>query len=138
MPRVAAIFSALLLMFMCSQASAAEQNFHDQPEFTQQELQQFLKDFPAFREWAVNSKDTSSPVVTDADEPSFVWSPQAEAYLRENTGWAPERFFYVMTHVFAGRTVLRHGSQVTGDNRPPDMPVVSDAELDLIRTLMPN
>jgi hypothetical protein len=43
-----------------------------------------------------------------------------------------------MTHVFAGRTVLRHGSQVTGDNRPPDMPVVSDAELDLIRTLMPN
>ncbi|MFV0422820.1 hypothetical protein [Oleidesulfovibrio sp.] len=134
-----AAISAFFVFVFCltsMAAFAADPDFHKQPPFTGEELKQFMTDFPAYREWAIANKDSSGPAVASGNIPSFNWTLGAETYLKKNTSWEPSRFFYVMTHVFAGFEIIKFGDMVTGENRPPDMPVVPDSELVLLKPLL--
>ncbi len=123
----------LLLALTYATAFAADPAFHKQPQFTKSELKQFMQDFPAFQRWAHQTNDTSGPTLAAGGIPSFQWTPQAAAFLQQNTQWEPRRFFYVMTHTFAGMTILTQKTEITEKNRPETMPEVPAAELEMIK-----
>lgn len=124
-----------LVLGLLLHAQAMAKPFHDQPPMANAEVERFVKDFPAFKQWMYDSKLNSSsarPVVDKEGNPSFVWNENVVGWF-EGKEWTPERFFYVMTHCSAGISLILHEDEFKGANRPPDMPLISDYELNLVR-----
>lgn len=126
---------ALVVLFLVTQSLAFAGSFHDQPPMTNADVEQFAKDFPSFKQWMFENKitaDSARPTVDAAGNPSFLWDEKVAPWF-VGKAWTPERFFYVMTHCSAAVSVMRQGDALKGANRPADMPVVSEYEINLVR-----
>jgi hypothetical protein len=97
---------------------------------TEQELLRFIGDLPVYRAWARQARELAHPGLGDDGRPTFVYSAQAAARVKE-FGWEPKRFFCVMGRAAAALAMQEHGNP--GTERPVDMPVVSPAEFNLVR-----
>lgn len=132
--------ACMLLFVVCGQGAVAGtvRDFHDQPPMTNEEVERFCADFSSFRMWMVQhelGRSAARPDVDAQGNPTFIWTAAVEPWFAERD-WKPERFFYVMTHCSAGMMVLLHPDAFAGDNRPPDMPEISEYELNLVRQYM--
>ncbi len=120
----------LLTVMLVALPLGAAAEFYDQQPVSEEELLKFIKDLPQYLAWARQHKEQAHPALDAQGRPDFVYSPQAAARA-EQLGWKAERFFCVMGRTAAamvlagGRTALR--------DKPVDMPMVSPAELNLVR-----
>ncbi|GFM38342.1 hypothetical protein [Desulfovibrio psychrotolerans] len=126
---------SVVLLLCAGQVFAAqegEKGFHDQPPMTNAEVERFIADFPAFKQWMMHEGGDAQPVVDAKGQPSFLWDAKTAVWF-SGKEWTPERFFYVMTHCSAAVALIRFGSELAGDKRPPDMPVIDEYEMNLVR-----
>lgn len=133
--RLLGAFVAVVLLLCGGQAVAAQggdKGFHDQPPMTNAEVEQFIADFPAFKQWMMREGGDAQPVVDAKGRPSFLWDAKTATWF-SGRKWTPERFFYVMTHCSAAVALIRFGDELAGDKRPPDMPVIDEYEMNLVR-----
>ncbi|WBF68297.1 hypothetical protein LN040_04120 [Desulfovibrio subterraneus] len=129
------IFILAFMAVLLVQTQVQAKSFHEQPPMTNAEVEQFIKDFPGFKQWMYDSKlnaQAARPVVDKDGNPSFVWDDTVAKWF-EGKSWTPERFFYTMTHCSAAIALVLHGDKLTGANRPPDMPYINDYEMNLVR-----
>lgn len=125
----------LALFLLTAPHAHAAGGFYDQPPFDGAELSRFIDDFPRFRDWAKRAPDLGEaphPAVDANGQPGFAYSANAAAEV-ERMGWKPERFFCLMGRSAAALAVIEEGDALTGANRPADMPLVTDAETELVR-----
>ncbi len=87
-----------VVFFVAAQDVAVEE------PFTKGELKRFLADWPAFVSWAENKGEQYQNL--EAPGAGGRWSREMEEYLG-GTGWKPERFFYVLSHVTYGMLVVQ-------------------------------
>lgn len=135
MNKVFRVFGIMIVLLLMTAPSAFAVSFHDQAPMTNAEVEQFAKDFPAFKQWMFENKvtaESAKPTVDASGNPSFIWDDQVAAWFLGKE-WTPERFFYVMTHCSAAISIIRKGDALTGANRPADMPAISEYEMNLVR-----
>ena len=120
--------AAFLLLLV--QEGWAKSVYEDQPPVTDKELVAFMEILPHFRAWAASSKEEAHPSVSRG-KADFVYSPKAAEWVKLR-GWDPVRFFCVMGRAAAALSLVEEGSDVSG-KRPPDMPSVTQQELELVR-----
>ena len=116
-----------------SQTKAPATVYENQPPVQEKELLSFLELLPAFRSWAQAHQEEAHPVLRQG-KADFLYSPRAARWVTEH-GWQPVRFFCVMGRMAAALVIVAEGNDM-GNTRPPDMPGVSDSELELARRHM--
>ncbi len=104
--------------------------YDKQPDIVEKELSGFLDLLPAFRSWAQANHEEAHPQLTKGMA-DFLYSKKAAEWV-EAHGWQPVRFFCVMGRMAAALVIIEEGNDMKG-TRPPDMPEVSPAEIDLAR-----
>ncbi|MDO5483279.1 MAG: serine/threonine protein phosphatase [Desulfovibrionaceae bacterium] len=104
-----------------------------QAPVTEKELLAFLDVLPRFRAWAHENREEAHPVLRNG-KADFLYSEQAAIWVKSQ-GWEPVRFFCVMGRMAAAMVIVEEGNDMRG-TRPPDMPGVSQKELDLARRHM--
>lgn len=110
----------------------AKSVYDNQPPMTDKELVAFMETLPHFRAWAASSKEDAHPSVDKkTGKADFLFSPKAAEWVKVR-GWEPARFFAVMGRAAAALTMVEEGNDISS-NRPPDMPSVTEAELNLVR-----
>lgn len=104
--------------------------YDNQPPVTENELNNFVKLLPFFRDWTRRNGEEAHPVLTDG-KPDFVYSQQAAQWVSQHD-FEARRFFCIMGRMAAGVVIVEEGNDFKG-TRPADMPSVSDQELGLVR-----
>lgn len=107
--------------------------YDKQAPVSEKELLAFLQALPRFRSWAHENKEEAHPVLRNG-KADFLYSSKAAGWV-ESQGWDPVRFFCVMGRMAAAMVIVEEGNDMRG-TRPPDMPGVSQSELDLARRHM--
>ncbi len=125
---IAAFFICVFLV--CANAHAATV-YENQEPIQEKELLAFIAVLPDFRVWANTHKEEAYPKVTQG-KADFAYSDKAAQWVTSR-GWNPDRFFSVMGKAAAALFIVAEGSEVT-KTPPPDMPMVTQAELNLVRT----
>ncbi len=105
--------------------------YENQPPLQEEELLKFIKVFPQFREWAASHGEKAYPKVNQG-KADFAYSENAARWV-ESHGWDPARFFSVMGRAAAALFIVAEGSEVS-ETPPPDMPSVTQADLNLVRS----
>ena len=128
--RLAGLLLMLMLVLAFPLISVAD--FYDQKPMTEAELLKFIDDMPHYLAWARQHNEQAHPSLDEQGRPAFAYSAAAAARV-EQMGWKAERFFCVM-----GRTAaaLALGGRKATRDKPVDMPMVSPAELNLVRRHM--
>ena len=116
-----------------SQKKSTATVYEKQPPVQERELLSFLELLPAFRSWAQGNQEEAHPVLRQG-KADFLYSPAAARWVTEH-GWQPVRFFCVMGRMAAALVIVAEGNDM-GNTRPPDMPQVSETELELARRHM--
>ena len=128
---LASLCCALLLCFGATPL-LAKSLYDNQPPMTDKELVAFMEILPHFRAWAASSKEEAHPSVDKkSGKADFLYSPKAAEWVKVR-GWDPARFFTVMGRAAAALAMVEEGNDISS-NRPPDMPHVTEAELNLVR-----
>ena len=126
--RVCALLALALFLFApCGGVAAV---YDAQPPMTDKELTAFIELLPHFRAWAISSHEEAHPAVVRG-KADFVYSAKAADWVRLRN-WEPQRFFCVMGRAAAALSIVEEGHTLN-DKRPPDMPSVTQQELDLVR-----
>ncbi len=116
-------------LLFCSTYAVAKSVYDGQPPMDDKELVRFIEILPQFRAWAVAQKVEAHPSTTDG-KADFVYSDSAAQWVSAH-GWEPARFFSVMGRTAAALSMVADGADVNAPH-PPDMPSVTQAELDLV------
>lgn len=124
------VFCAVVL-FLFSVQGWAKSVYENQPAVTDRELVAFMELLPHFRAWAASFREDAHPSVDKAGQADFTYSAKAADWVKTR-GWEPARFFSVMGRAAAALSIVEEGGDVSG-KRPPDMPAVSQQELELVR-----
>lgn len=127
---LARLFCLIGLLLLAAEARA-QSVYEKQPPVTDKELVSFMELLPHFRAWAASVKEEPRPSVNKEGTADFIYSRKAADWVKQR-GWEPVRFFCVMGRAAAALFLVEEGSDANA-KRPPDMPAVSQAELDMVR-----
>lgn len=119
-------------LFLLAAEAHAKSVYDNQPPVTDKELVSFMELLPHFRAWAASSREEAHPSVDKNGKADFTYSAEAAGWVKRR-GWDPARFFCVMGRAAAALAMVEEGSDAISVERPPDMPAVSQTELETVQ-----
>ncbi len=125
-----AICFVFVFLLLSNNASFAKTVYEGQPPMTNDELLSFIDLLPRFRAWAASNADNTAPSISEG-KADFAYSEKAAAWVKAQN-WNPDRFFTIMGRAAAALFIVTEGNEMKNE-KPTDMPVVSQSELELVR-----
>lgn len=125
-------FSLAICFFVLNSNNAMAKSVYDnQPPLTDEELVSFMEILPSFRAWALPQDIKAQPIVNKMGKADFIYSDEVAKWVISKN-WEPDRFFSVMGRAAAALAIIEEGNDFA-NNRPTDMPTVSESELSVVR-----